>query len=431
MSEQANIKRLGDVIASGSYGVLPPGDSYLESGGVRFLRPTEMRPNNEVVWNSCLRAPLEFSKKTRARLKNGDVLIAVKGATIASEKSVCVIRDLSEPTIVNGSIFHFQPIEDVSSEYLLNVLSSDFAKKQMKQGLILNNAVDYLSRTIIDDFLIPIPTLETQRALVTKMEVARTARQQKLDEAETLLAGIDDFVLEQLGLEMPVGETELSFAITQADLAKRLDTYFYKPHLREAENRVLSFKPETKKLSQLLASPPQNGVDARKYLSSGQKYLRVQNIRPFDIILDNAAYVESENKKDIALREGDVLLTRKGTFGTAALVTEESTNCLISSEIILLRLSENSNCSPEYLVAWLNSRIGQMLFDRYKSGAIMGHITQNVVKNFPIPIASTQIQEKIADEIQSRRSKALQLRKEAETLWQEAKGAFEKALLGE
>jgi restriction endonuclease S subunit len=172
-----------------------------------------------------------------------------------------------------------------------------------------------------------------------------------------------------------------------------------------------------------------NGIDAREYLDSGKKYLRVQNIRPFEIVLDSVKYVETESTKDVMLKAGDVLLTRKGTFGVAAVVTDEFIDCLISSEIILLRLSEGANCSPDYLAAWLNSKAGQVLLDRHKSGGIMGHVTQDVVNMFPIPLPSDEIQKSIADELSRRRGQARRLREEGESGWREAKVMFEKKLL--
>jgi len=178
-----NVRTLGSLISEGAYGVLPKGDSYLERGGVRFLRATEMGIDNQIDWTSCLRAPIEFSRHERAKLKKGDVLVAVKGATIASEKSVCLVDDLDEPTIINGSIFRFQPTNEVTGNFLLEVLSTEFLKQQMKGAMILNNAVDYLSRTILDSLIFPLPDKTIQKKLVAEMKAARSARQQKLAQA--------------------------------------------------------------------------------------------------------------------------------------------------------------------------------------------------------------------------------------------------------
>jgi hypothetical protein len=53
----------------------------------------------------------------------------------------------------------------------------------MKGAMILNNAVDYLSRTILDSLIFPLPDKTIQKKLVAEMKAARSARQQKLAQA--------------------------------------------------------------------------------------------------------------------------------------------------------------------------------------------------------------------------------------------------------
>ena len=423
---------MGELISEGAFGVLPPGNSYVKEGGIRFLRATELQNDNRIDWSACLRAPIEFARHERAQLKIGDILIAVKGATIASEKSICTVASLDEQTIINGSIFRFQPTDETTSAFLREVLSSNFIKQQMKASLILNNAVDYLSRTSLDSLALPLPAIQTQRLLVVKMEAARATRKQKLAEADGLLAGVDDFVLQQLGLTVPQEEKLLAFAVRLGEmLPARVDSHFYKPYLRKTEEAIVGLPFQKVALHTLLDSAPINGIDAREYLATGQRYLRVQNVRPYELLLSDVKYVASESTKDVSLKSGDVLLTRKGTFGVATTVSSEAEDCLISSEIILLRLRQSVRCLPDYLVAWLNNSMAQRLLERYKTGGIMGHITQDVVSEFPVPLPPLPIQQAIANEITRCREQARRLRDDANTGWQAAKTRFEAQLLGD
>ena len=122
--------------------------------------------------------------------------------------------------------------------------------------------------------------------------------------------------------------------------------------------------------------------------------------------------------------------TRKGTFGVAVAVLEEMIDCLISSEIILLRLASDMGCLPDYLVAWLNSSLSQNILARHGSGGVMGHLTQDVVKELSIPLPPLEVQMRIVEELNRRREEARRLRSEAEALWAAARGSFENALLG-
>jgi len=303
-------------------------------------------------------------------------------------------------------------------------------KKQMKGALILNSAVDYLSKETLANLLFPLPTKQKQHELVSMMDTARAARRAKLAEADALLAGMNAFVLTALDLPHPTPDARSVFAVTSAMLARtRVDAHFFRPHFVALEAQVRNMKTGVLPLRRLLAKPPMNGVDAREYSSEGRRYLRVQNIRPFEVETAEAAYVNRQTAKDVELQGGDILLTRKGTFGIAAKVPVDCLDCLISSEIILLRPELNSPVMPEFLVAWLNCSVMQALFDRHKTGAIMGHITQDVVATLPVPTPSPTIQSRVIDESHRRRDEARRLRQKADTEWQKAKAAFDVALL--
>ncbi len=392
------------------------------------MRPTEMRPDNQIDWDSCLRAPLEFSQKARARLKNGDVLIAVKGATIASKKSVCMVRNLSEPTIVNGSIFHFQPKKEADSEFLLEVLSSDFVKKQMKQGLILNNAVDYLSRTIIDDFLIPLPSLDDQRTLVAKMEAARQQRQEMLAEAQALLHGIDEYFLEAIDFEQPKEDTQRVYAakVVQLSSTKRLDPDYFHPE-RIGAIRSLEKHPaniQIKRLSDIV-----DFIRSQDKVSENKTYLSLGNIESNTGLLVDSSRDQASGTCSIFMKN-DILFARLRPYLNKVYRAEFEGTC--STEFHVMRLGNAEiEIIPDYLATVLRSSLTLMQTRHMMTGNTHPRLANEDVVDLWVPIPNDlTLQKKIVDEIQLRRVQANQLRTEAEALWQTAKDEFEKALLG-
>ncbi|MEI6444539.1 MAG: restriction endonuclease subunit S [Nostocales cyanobacterium ELA583] len=140
---------------------------------------------------------------------------------------------------------------------------------------------------------------------------------------------------------------------------------------------------------------------------------------------------EFEITKNIALQEGNLLITRKGSYGISVIVDKLITNAIISSEIFKIEFNTEAKLNPYYICAWLNSKAGQLYFDKIKTGAIMGHISQEVLGNIPIILPPLEKQNEIAENITTIREKAKLLQEEAKTELEQAKMEVEKMILEE
>ncbi len=424
LSAHPSCVSLGLLIGENGFGVLPPGNSYLEEGGVRFLRATELGPENTIDWDACLRAPAEFAKHDRATLKIGDVLIAVKGATIASEKSICTVTELSEHTIINGSIFRFQPVGDTSTAFLLEVLSSGFMRQQMKGALVQNNAVDYLSKGVIESLLFPLPRRRDQEKLVAAMDAARAERRAKLAEADALLAGLDGFLLATLGLTPPPKDDRKVFAARRADAQRQghLNADYFHPE------RILALRAMERETQRLTCQP----------LAAVVSFIRDQIKTPGPNYL-SLAHVQSHTGERIAAAEeaagacstfapNDVLFARLRPYLNKVWRAESAGCC--SPEFHVLRAKNSNALRPDYLAAILRSSLILAQTRHMMTGNTHPRLTNEDVVNLVIPIPKPAVQETIAIEARRRREAARRLRTEAETGWQTAKRWFEEQLLG-
>ena len=83
-------------------------------------------------------------------------------------------------------------------------LTASFGSDQM---LMRSSGGNYpaISKDELSHILIPCVSLEEQRHLVATMDAALVERKAKLAEAEALLAGVDDFLLDILGIDLPNG----------------------------------------------------------------------------------------------------------------------------------------------------------------------------------------------------------------------------------
>jgi len=97
-------------------------------------------------------------------------------------------------------------------------------------------------------------------------------------------------------------------------------------------------------------------------------------------------------KKEIKLKEGDLLFSRKGTVGITCVATADLINSIISTELIKVEFKE---VNPYYVAVFFNSKYGRKQLLRISSGAVNPVITRDLFKSVFIPIPENTFQQKI------------------------------------
>lgn len=390
---------LGNIIKECSYGILPKGTSYSIDNPIKLLRASEMRPDLEIDICSKIRVPEEYYKYSRARLKKNDILIAVKGATIASDKSVAFNEVEHNDILINGSIFRFQVVEGINPKYIAYLLTSSILKEQMKFNLISNNAVDYLSKDIIESLLIPIPKKTIQNNIVELLDARYHQRKILLEEVATELGSLDEYIMKELDINDASVKNRKCFPVKISKMkGNRIDALYYTDIFHSFKKNILSSKYKVDVLASAIDKIT-NGFDYRKFTDEGTKYIRVSNIKPFELSLDTALKINisiEDIKKDIKVRKGNLLITRKGTYGNCVLIDKDE-EFIVSSEIFIVSLKEKFD--PKYLEAILNSKIALIQYEQVKIGAIMGSLSQDALKSILIPVPPKDKQKEIGIEI--------------------------------
>lgn len=210
---------------------------------------------------------------------------------------------------------------------------------------------------------------------------------------------------------------------------ERLDPTFYNHDFYQYE-RLLKEKPFQK--FKYFIESINNGFDFRDYKEHGTPYLKVANIKKGLFNFSKIQYIEFDSSKiykNIQLKKGDLLLTRKGTFGNA-LALKDNYSYVISSEIFYIELKQKL-INTNFLEIFFNSNMGQLQFDNNKIGAIMGSLSQGAIRELLIPTPSLDIQNKIVTHITTLKDEAQALKKEATEIYDNAKLEVEKMIFGE
>jgi len=363
-------------------------------------------------------------------LNENDILFARSGATAG--KSFIFRRDYGK-AIFAGYLIRFKIDEKKANPLYVFYYTQCKRYSEWVKSIQRPSGQPNINSEEFKSLKIPLPPRKIQDKIASLMDRAYKTKKGKETEAENIFGSIEPFVLEELGIKILKIEEKSTkaFSVT-ADLLKggRLDPFHYTPKFKLIEKALEKCKYPIKIIGNILSGQIVNGLDARRFVEAGSKYLRVGNIKPDDKDETDIKFlnISLENiKKDIKLKSNDVLLTRKGTFGVSAVVGD-TTDYIISSEIMRLRLKNEVN--PFYFSIINNTSVVQEQYKQKAVGAIMGSLSQEVLKTVKIPIPPANIQENIFKEVRERGEKAKRLKEEAKQLLEEAKREVEDIILG-
>ncbi len=99
--------------------------------------------------------------------------------------------------------------------------------------------------------------------------------------------------------------------------------------------------------------------------------------------------VDFERLSKYALRKDDILVSVVGTLGNAAIIEKEHTPAIFSCKSTVLR---TNGISPQYLLAYLNSRYGRSLLLRKERGAIQKGLNLDDLKTLDVYVAGNDLQ---------------------------------------
>ncbi len=425
--------KLKDFVVSVSSGATPKksanNDYYEEdkNKGIPFLRVQNLTTFGKLDFKGLkyITPQTHNEMLKRSQVSEDDLLIKITGV------GRMAIASVPDKGFIGNTNQHMVVVKTKSrevSETLATYLNLDIAEKLASRRATggTRPALDYPA-------LLSIPVIYDKK-IVQKMNDAYKQKEAKEKEAKEKLKSIDDYLLEALGIKFPKKRDEsvedrVFFRKFSEISENRIDPLFYN-HEFYIYEKLLKEKPFRK--FKYFINSINNGFDFRDYQTSGTPYLKVANIKKGSFDFSKIQYINfdsSEINKNIKLKKGNLLLTRKGTFGNA-LALDNDYNYVISSEIFYIELKKEL-INTDFLEIYFNSYVGQLQFDNNKIGAIMGSLSQGAIRELIIPTPSPNLQETIVTHITNLKNEAKALQEEASQIYNEAKTEVGKMILGE
>jgi len=364
--------RLRDFSTSHSSGATPSksDNSYYSDAenGVPFVRVQNLSVTGELNQNDLVYISKDIHEGLlkRSQVKEHDLLVKITGV---GRMAIASVAPNGFEGNINQHIVVIRTASKETSENLAAFLNLDsierLASKRATGGT--RPALDYRA-------LFSIPIIN-ERKIHEKIKEAVEIKNQKEEETQRLLDSIDDYLLSELGINLPEPEentiqNRVFYRNLSEVTGQRFDSYYYKNVFEHAKKSVLDSKYPVNRL-QDLSSNIQNGLEIRIYSDSGFRYLRVTDLGKYDINNKSPRYVDvAEIPSRIILNKKCLLVSRSGSLGLISKVEPEIEDAILSSHIFKVELDINI-IIPEYAEAFLRSRVGQLEIFRENNGGVI------------------------------------------------------------
>ncbi|MCY4653867.1 MAG: hypothetical protein OXC95_11965 [Dehalococcoidia bacterium] len=377
----------------------------------------------------------EAPSRARQVVRTGDILISM---TRPHRGAVARILPEDDGAIASTgfAIVRHVDANQIDREYLRNCLSVPFGSDQM---LMRSSGGSYPA--IIKDelslVLIPHVPLKRQRQLANAMEEAWHSRRAKLAEADALLEGIGDFVLDTLMVTPLIEDSRQVFGVKVYNLKTlSLGPQSYAPVLQQFLNELRKNPSVSKPLSAYVGINPRantSGIDDNDLV--GFVPMEAVSHRATGEYAAVHRPLREVKKGFTPFRNGDILWAKITPCmqNGKIFIADALPNGVgyASTEFHVLRVW-SKDVSTEFVKEFLSQVTLRRLATFVFTGtAGQQRVPPEFIAGLPFPALPLEQQNEIVESIKSVRGKARRLRTEAESGWQDAKRWFEGQLLGE
>jgi len=328
-------------------------------------------------------------------LRDGDCLIVRSGANYG-DSSVYTSLD-PKPAYASADVIVIRP-KDLPGEFLTVFLNTEVGRLLLK-----NLGYGAGQPHIRPQEIKHLPIFRPQAKVIKEITNSVNEANRLNKEAEKYYSQAETLLLEELGLKdfKPKYEKTYTANLSYAFSAYRIDAEYFQPAYEEIIE-YLKQRFKTEKLKNIVRFI--NHGKQPYYVEDGeipvliQKHLASQLLSLYSEIINMPDTPRTDRSfinqyPEYCLKFGDVLFYSVGAYLGRTNVVLEDFEAVPASFITLIR-TKPEICVPDYLALFLNSRIGQLQSERWKSASAQQYIYPKEIKEFVIPILPIEISAK-------------------------------------
>ena len=384
------------------------GVEFLSSSEVLFVAPTSGRFISKRLTR----------KLDSYRVQPGWVLVTRSGTV----GNVTIATQDFEGKAISEHVIRVIPAEAACTGHLYAFLSSK-PGYALIQGLIFGSVVDEIEPEHLASLPVPQMPLAVQEHIHELVMTACDLRVQA--NAELRLADERFHQANDLPrLTKPTDERQV-LAISSASFDNRLDGSYHNPQAQLAVANIRFDAKDCNPLCQLATTYLPTRF-ARVYVDDpryGVPFLSSKQILQAEPT--GAPYISRRLTRNLAnylVEEGWTLLTRSGTVGRVAFVSQDMAGSAISEHVI--RIIPGEDISPGYLYAAVANEYGYYQTTRHIHGSVVDELTADQTDTILIPLPDSADEAEIGELVLD----AMEKRVRANALLRRARTLFDAAL---
>lgn len=383
------------------------------------------------------------------QLKKDNILLTRKG-TFGN----AIALDKDYDYVISSEVFYIElKDESINPKFLEIFFNSKIGQLQFdknKIGAIMGS----LSQEAIRDLKIPFPKLETQNKIVNIYSKYILQKKQNDAEAENLLTGIDDYLLKELGVKLPVPlENTLKNRIFTTTI-KEISGGRFDPKLHSLQSKALlnslfktKYKYQNLKSIIIQSCSGDWGFDDKENFDEND-FVRCLVIRAtefdnkFNLNVDGSRakfrLINKSKYQSLDIQANDLLIEKSGgsenqPVGRISILTKELTENYslgFSNFVHKIRVDEKKLIADfvfNYLKTIHNIKITDVMQSQTNG---IRNLILNEYFNLPIPIPTIDKQKEIADKITDIRKQALKLNDKTKEVLEKVNNEIENILIG-
>lgn len=392
---------------------------------------------------------LGLKKSSSKLIPQNSLLMVVRSGILLHTLPIAITKC---PVAINQDIKAlFVKDSQLNAQYL-GYFFDVFNKYVLSKIVKHSTTVQSVNTNELERLEIPLPSLEIQKEIVSLMDDAYAQKQQKELQAKALLQSIDEYLLNELGIQLPETKSQTiqdrMFVVNFCEVSGgRFDSKLYSNAIKQLKQSLFTSPYEKQPLNYFIKSSCSGewGKDETEEVdeSKNTKCLVIRATEfdnTYNLRLDNSRvkyrWIDNSKLSRMEILPNDLLIEKSGgsedqPVGRISILTEDilQAHQIAYSNFIHKMTVEGIN--PMYLYFYLKTMHNIGITDSMQSQT--NGIRNLIMKEYYdqiIVIPPLQKQQEIVDHLSSIRQQAKALQEEGKAILERAKKEVEQIILG-